>query len=537
MIRCCFGCTLPLVAVICLGVTGLLTFILGLAILAMSESIVQGKLHDSLAIVPGSPLYLNWAKVPAPLQNRYYFFNVKNKDEVMADGKFDATKAKFEEVGPFLYYDNHVKHNATMTWNTINDTVTYEQTRTYHAKDKSSSLDQEITTISPPYSALNHARLMLQGVKEPGRAEDGPGVAGAVLSCLESKVSDYFVTTTARQFLFDGYDLGWVETAKKKGCIAVVQEGFVEKGLDQPWSMFGDKNQTTELDGLLNMQTGNKDMTKIGNVERWNNEEYIKHRLALVKYGEDKKYQDRDQEEKECGKVTGAADYFPPNLDKSPLTFFATDLCRPMPLVFSHEEELRGFNTYAYKVPKEFFERPNETSTNWCYRSWTPGMKGTNMPGGIFDSSACRSSAAPIFMSKPHFMDASNHYRMQFENENMFSPVEKKHETVFHLEPVSGLPVQIVARFQLNFAINVDENSDYEFIKNVKVKKTHKRVIFPVMWVEQRVEPPDNVLNEIWLIQSLPTVATGAGVAMLIVSFAVLGILLCHFWNVFSAKK
>ncbi len=74
----CLRCTLPLSGMICVALSAVCTLLTGIGILAMADGLVREKIHDSLAIVPGSPLYLNWVKLPLAIVNSYYLFNVTN---------------------------------------------------------------------------------------------------------------------------------------------------------------------------------------------------------------------------------------------------------------------------------------------------------------------------------------------------------------------------------------------------------------------------------------------------------------------------
>ncbi len=51
-----------------------------------------------------------------------------------------------------------------------------------------------------------------------------------------------------------------------------------------------------------------------------------------------------------------------------------------------------------------------------------------------------------------------------------------------------------------------------------------QHLIFPVMWIEQKVIPPSHVQNEIWLLKSLRKVVNGAGIffILLAISFMVI---------------
>ena len=66
-----------------------------------------------------------WADIPAPLLTKVYLFNVSNPKEVSSTG----AKPILKEVGPFVFDEYHKK--VKIQWNENNDTVTYQQIRTY----------------------------------------------------------------------------------------------------------------------------------------------------------------------------------------------------------------------------------------------------------------------------------------------------------------------------------------------------------------------------------------------------------------------
>ena len=66
-----------------------------------------------------------WADIPAPLLTKVYLFNVSNPKEVSSTG----AKPILKEVGPFVFDEYHKK--VKVQWNENNDTVTYQQIRTY----------------------------------------------------------------------------------------------------------------------------------------------------------------------------------------------------------------------------------------------------------------------------------------------------------------------------------------------------------------------------------------------------------------------
>ena len=99
-------------------------------------------------------------------------------------------------------------------------------------------------------------------------------------------------------------------------------------------------------------------------------------------------------------------------------------------------------------------------------------------------------------------------------------PEASKHETVFVIEPQSGIPISVKARFQVN--VLVDQMKDVDLFKRVP-----SRTFFPVIWFESQFDLADSLAGQMWLLSHLKTMFFVSGLMMLafaVGAFAVVGV-------------
>ena len=70
----------------------------------------------------------------------------------------------------------------------------------------------------------------------------------------------------------------------------------------------------------------------------------------------------------------------------------------------------------------------------------------------MLNVSSCKFNA-PAFISYPHFYKADPFYLNQFDP-GMFNPNADLHESHLSLEPVSGVPLDVKVRMQINALVN-----------------------------------------------------------------------------------
>lgn len=127
-----------------------------------------------------------------------------------------------------------------------------------------------------------------------------------VINALINKYESYFVTATAREWIFEGYD---------DGILSIFNPLRSVTEFPIPLERFGwlsGRNGSAAFDGVFTMKTGVDDLSNLGMLERWN-------------YMNSTPYY-----EGHCGKVDGSSgELFPPMKEIQDYTkAFASDLCR-----------------------------------------------------------------------------------------------------------------------------------------------------------------------------------------------------------------
>jgi len=140
---------------------------------------------------------------------------------------------------------------------------------------------------------------------------------------------------------------------------------------------------------------------------------------------------------------------------------------------------------------------------------------GESVPSGVMNMSACR-YGSPVFMSFPHYYAADPYFLNQIEG---LKPSKEKHEFYMTLEPMTGIPLDVAARFQINMLIRP--------IPNVSLYQYAPYMFFPVLWFEQKVTIPSDMASEIKTVVAMPV--TGY---MAIAIVFVIGLILTFWWPV-----
>ncbi len=447
--------------------------VLGILLMVEAEFLVRFIEHSSLVILPGTQMYPNWVDLPVPIITSIYLFNVTNADYVVRRG----ARPKLEQVGPYVYHEYH--HKTKLRWNN-NGTVTYQQIRTYQFVSELSNgtLEDKVVTLNAVAAGVNAIAL-----KEPSAVK---WTIGALLVALKEKL---FVEKTVREILFDGY----VDPVLDK------TPDWLQPNMPKKFGYYYQRNGSDWFDGVFNMYTGEKDLSEMCHITSWN------YSQQLASYP------------RECGKVHGAGDFFSPDQNKTFVELFSNDLCRTLKLDFDSTTTSHGISVNAYKISPKLFANATQNKANWCY---DPNNR--NLPSGVFDAGPCRLEA-PVLMSQPHFYQADTYYLRQLQPGSL-SPDKDKHETTFLVEPLSGLPVDVVARFQVNFYLRK--------IGNMELFKHLRNELFvPTVWFESRVTLPGSMLAEVWLLSNLRIIFTVVGCVLLGLSITLCSVVGLHFWN------
>ncbi|XP_055605686.1 protein peste-like [Uranotaenia lowii] len=344
--------------------------------------------------------------------------------------------------------------NIVQTWRVVSDGFT----RIMTALQRSLNQHQSVTRSAA--AKARHSSYILQKGISMG------------LGLYEHQVH---VVKTAAELLFDGYEDDMVLMAKQ--FYNADEVPFDRVG----W--FYTRNNSADLIGHYNVHTGVDDIFKIGSMAEWN-------------------YKPRtDFFANECGMLNGSAgEFYPPNLSKDvPIQLFTPDMCRSLPLDFESEEEVHGIKAFKYAGGPRTVDNGTQFPETICF------SEGEIVPSGVLNISSCR-FGSPVFMSFPHFYGADEFYLNQVEGLN---PDKSKHQFYMTMEPTTGIPLDVAARFQLNLLIEPQPN--------VALFSNVKKVFLPVLWFEQHVVMQPEFAGEIGQALSIPATARVIGIVLLVI--------------------
>lgn len=99
--------------------------------------------------------------------------------------------------------------------------------------------------------------------------------------------------------------------------------------------------------------------------------------------------------------------------------------------------------------------------------------------------SSCR-FGSPVFMSYPHFFNGDRYYVDQVEG---MDPRQEDHEFYMVVEPSTGMPLEVAARFQVNMLV--------EPIDGISLYSDIPRIFFPLIWFEQKVRITPDLADQL----------------------------------------
>jgi len=169
----------------------------------------------------------------------------------------------------------------------------------------------------------------------------------------------------------------------------------------------------------------------------------------------------------ECGAINGSAgELFNADLGRDGLSFYSSDMCRTLTVPFEKETDIYGLKVNRYAATEVLFASPEINPENWC------NCHGECPPSGLLDQSHCR-HGMQSFVSLPHMLFADP--RVVNETEGQHAD-PGRHKFLIDVEPMTGTPVSVRARFQINLLL---KPSQY-----VSVLADVPTVHMPVIWFE-----------------------------------------------------
>lgn len=270
---------------------------------------------------------------------------------------------------------------------------------------------------------------------------------------LSATVEALHVTRTVDEMLFTGYTDRLVDLTSKLPAF----QGLENPGWDR-FAWFYRRNGSREASGTMNMATG-LGAKPMGQLLEWN------HEADKTRYWG----------ESECARVRGSAgEFFPPRLERGrAVVMYLPEMCRAVTLEWDSEVMTEyGLTGYRYVAGARMLDNGTEYPENACF------CPGECQPSGLMNVSSCR-YGSPGFISLPHFHKADPYYLRLVEG---LQPDDRLHSFYLVLEPRTGIPLDVTARFQVN--IMTRHVDDIAFATDLPT------VYFPIMWLEQSAKAP-----------------------------------------------
>ncbi|XP_059480400.1 protein croquemort-like isoform X2 [Neocloeon triangulifer] len=446
----------------CLLGLGFVVAVLGVFSIQWTPDLFDYILRTELHLSESSQSYQVWKDTPVPMYIQFYFFNWTNPEQL----EDKSTKPTFNQMGPYRFNEFHEKVNVTFH---ENNTVSFKQVRrwVFDPDHSNGTLEDQVTTLNlPPLTAAFVARDWSVFMQTP-------------LSVVISQMETRHVTKKVREYLFEGYEDPLISLADTLPALAQI---------DIPFDRFGwfyKRNNSDEYDGFFNMDTGADDLNKVGRLRNWN---YVNRTNYFPST---------------CGMVNGSAgELWPPGQTKTNISMFSPDLCRSLTFGYTEDVDVHGVSGYRYSGGRNIVDNGTVDADNWCF------CNGDCLPIGVVNASSCR-YGAPAFVSYPHYLMADPFYTSLI---NGMSPEKEKHQFYVVLEPTTGIPLDVAARFQINILL---QPSQY-----ISMYKRVPRVFFPIIWFEQRATMTPEMASSLLALLALPSNGAIVGMVMAVVGVA-----------------
>lgn len=446
------------------GGCGLAFLLVAILCLAFNGPLYSHIMNIELVMAPTAIGYEFWQKSDVPIYMRFYLWNVTNAAAVLDNHQ----QPILQQLGPYVFREKHNKVN--MTWHE-NGTVTYMQVKTWYFRPDLSngSLEDQITTLNVPLLA---AAPMVRSLNRVLKY-----LFNDMLEVLRIPV---FVTHSAREFLFDGYRDALLDTA----LIAKYAMDFV-----LPFDKFGwfySRNNSVYYDGVFTMDTGKRNIQDLGILRYWNGTN-----TTTAYYPP-------------CNQVNGTTgELFMPRLPRTHIQLYSPDLCRSVSVPYTDDLTVKGLQGQRYQADHMVFASPEVNPENACF------CTGVCPPTGLLNETLCR-FGAPAFVSFPHMLYADPSVRSQTVGQQ---PNVSRHNFSIVVEPVTGVPLNVRARFQINMHLYPQDHIN--LLENVP------DLYMPMVWFENTVDVSDKAASQLFLaVDTLPRALLSISLLLLALSLS-----------------
>ncbi|XP_049535280.1 scavenger receptor class B member 1 [Anopheles darlingi] len=376
----------------------------------------------------GSEIFNLWRTPPVDLYIKIYLFNVTNAEDFMA-GRAD--KMQVEEVGPYVYREL-MSHDEIV----FNDNGTVS-TRPHHPlifqKSLSGNLREDDVFMMPNIALLSIAHVA---------SKQGYFIRWPINMLIRQTKIQPLERQTAREFMY-----GYPTTLTTLGYtflpnwISFDKVGLIDRmyDFDDDFETFYTGEPSASMSGLYDTYLGSPDLAQ------WDG--------------------------KHCSNIRNASDgtkfksFIQPD---DQLLFFRKSMCRAQRLIQNGTDyQVDGLKATKFVFEDNALDNGEIDPRNKCYC-----REGHCLPRGLIDVTSCY-YGFPIALSYPHFLDADPKV---LEHVNGSRPDPVAHRTHFMINPVSGLPLELSVKFQINMALG-----DLSSMTNCE---KFSNLVVPTLWFE-----------------------------------------------------
>lgn len=444
------GVCLLVAAAISLGVAGT-----AIGIRPVLHKMFKDTVDKQVQLVPDSEGTSQFKKSSAPLYTKFYFFNVTNQDEVVKTGAHPIVA----QVGPYTYREWRTKFN--LKWNNNDTIVNYHLNVTYTLEPTRSSGDpkkDKITTLNIPLYVLFLKLEELEPHSDNKYIED---LINFILKEIDELAEELthepslFMTTTVDDLLF-GYNDKLLSELHK-----LLEDFFPQDaGMINPF--FGLENRT-EIDTDNAVYTGKGDISRVGQYVKWNGHTEIFEHGGWGTYT--------------AKMINGTGGFlFAPDVKRHHnLTAFISELYRSGYFSYKEDVNLYGVTAYRYVLPEDELISANQD----------PGFY-PNGPNGVLNLTAVFTQNAPVFASKPHFLDADPGY---VNNVTGLYPNRELHDSYLDVEPITGAVIRAAKRIQIN--LQLKRTNHFRETEDIM-----PQLMMPVFWASEEGSLTHSLANK-----------------------------------------
>lgn len=275
-----------------------------------------------------------------------------------------------------------------------------------------------------------------------------------ILNPLINQYANISTTRSAREWIFEGYS----DPLLTMGSVV----GGAPPGYDR-FGWFYNRNQSKTFEGRFNVDTGEKDINRLGDIYQWN---YMNQSNFF---------------EGECGIINGSTgDAWSPHKDLTQsISLFTADLCRPLNLAPGPETEVRGIKAKTFWLTDWSLGNPDRFPNMECF---CPTTSDECLASGVADVSTCR-GGAPAWVSPPHFYMADESFREAIDIDGM-EPNQRTDRFMFTMEPTYSIPLDVSGSFQVNLRVKHYDHIELvynfitTFIYKLKFPSFHHKIMF-----------------------------------------------------------